>query len=278
MAGPYDPPVKNQGFQVRVALQDFANPGTFKVTPTIAAGDFQVDIDGAGFGNLGTIPSVSPAATCAVLVTLSATEMNGDLITIRAVDQTNPKEWADLVLCIQTVEGTAQGIQSVNTKTLTADAITASVIADGSIDAATFAAGAITSTVIAADAITDANVAADVTIGSVTGAVGSVTGNVGGNVTGSIGSLATQAKADVNAEVVDAVATDTYAEPGQGAPAAIASLATKVNYLYKLFRNKIRKTSTAIELYADDGTTIDQKATITTAGTTETRGEIISGP
>lgn len=35
---------------------------------------------------------------------------------------------------------------------------------------------------------------------SVTGAVGSVTGNVGGNVTGSIGSLAAQAKADVNAE------------------------------------------------------------------------------
>lgn len=37
-------------------------------------------------------------------------------------------------------------------------------------------------------------------VGSVTGAVGSVTGNVGGNVTGSVGSLAVQAKADVNAE------------------------------------------------------------------------------
>jgi hypothetical protein len=39
----------------------------------------------------------------------------------------------------------------------------------------------------------------------VTGAVGSVTGNVGGNVTGSVGSLATQAKADVNAEVDTAI-------------------------------------------------------------------------
>jgi hypothetical protein len=38
-------------------------------------------------------------------------------------------------------------------------------------------------------------------VGSVTGAVGSVTGNVDGNVTGTIGGLATQAKADVNAEV-----------------------------------------------------------------------------
>ena len=52
------------------------------------------------------------------------------------------------------------------------------------------AAGVITATSIAADAITDAKVAADVTIASVTGAVGSVTGNVGGNVTGAVGSVA----------------------------------------------------------------------------------------
>jgi hypothetical protein len=50
--------------------------------------------------------------------------------------------------------------------------------------------GAITAASIAADAITDAKVASDVTIASVTGAVGSVTGNVGGNVTGSVGSVA----------------------------------------------------------------------------------------
>jgi hypothetical protein len=49
------------------------------------------------------------------------------------------------------------------------------------------AANVITATSINADAITDAKVAADVTIASVTGAVGSVTGNVGGNVVGSGG-------------------------------------------------------------------------------------------
>jgi hypothetical protein len=49
----------------------------------------------------------------------------------------------------------------------------------------------ITAASIASDAITDAKVASDVTIASVTGAVGSVTGNVGGNVTGSVGSIAT---------------------------------------------------------------------------------------
>ena len=119
-------------------------------------------------------------------------------------------------------------------------------------------------------------------VGSVAGAVGSVTGNVGGNVSGnvvgSVGSLATQAKADVNAEVVDCLNTDTYAEPGQGAPAATASIATKLGYLYKFGRNKITQTSTTMSVFADDGTTVDQKSTVSDDGTTYTRGEIASGP
>lgn len=44
-----------------------------------------------------------------------------------------------------------------------------------------------------------ANIVGNIT-GALSGAVGSVTGNVGGNVTGSVGSLAAQAKADVNTE------------------------------------------------------------------------------
>ena len=82
MAGPYNPPVKNTGQLFRIALADMANPGSFKSNPTIASGDFKVDIDGGGFNNLGTLPSVSPAASVAVLITLSATEMNGDVITL----------------------------------------------------------------------------------------------------------------------------------------------------------------------------------------------------
>jgi hypothetical protein len=88
---------------------------------------------------------------------------------------------------VTTVNGLAA---NVITATAIADnAITAAKIADGAIDAATFAANAITSTVLANDCITDAKVAADVTIASVTGAVGSVTGNVGGNVAGSVASV-----------------------------------------------------------------------------------------
>jgi hypothetical protein len=102
MAAPYNPPIKNQDFVIRVSLADMANAGRFKASPTIAAGDFQVDIDGAGFGNLATLPSVDPAASRAVKISLSASEMNGDVITIQCVDQTSPPEWADLVISIPT--------------------------------------------------------------------------------------------------------------------------------------------------------------------------------
>jgi len=147
------------------------------------------------------------------------------------------------------------------------------------------AAGVITAASIAADAITDAKVASDVTIasvtgavGSVTGAVGSVTGNVGGNVTGSVGSLAAQAKADVNTEVVDALATDTYAEPGQGTPAATASLSAKIGYLFKAWRNRTTQTATEYSLYNDNATTVDQKATVSDNGTTYDKTEVATGP
>lgn len=102
MAAPYNPPVKNEDFLIRIALEDYANPGNFKSSPTIAAGDFKVAVDATALANLGTLPSVSPASSVLVLVTLSAAEMNGDVITLVCIDQTSPKEWADLVISIPT--------------------------------------------------------------------------------------------------------------------------------------------------------------------------------
>lgn len=84
--------------------------------------------------------------------------------------------------------------------------------------------------------------------------------------------------AQVNAEVVDALATDTYAEPGQAAPSATTTLAAKINYLYKAWRNKKTQTSSQYSLFADDASTVDQKATVSDDGTTTTVGEVASGP
>lgn len=121
------------------------------------------------------------------------------------------------------------------------------------------------------------NITGNIT-GNLSGSVGSVTGNVGGNLAGSVGALATQAKSDVNAEVVDALATDTYGEPGQGAPGATISLAAKINYLFKAWRNKSDQTSSTYRLYNDAGSAVDQKASVADNGTTATKGEVVAGP
>ena len=102
MAAPYNPPVKNQDFIFPVALEDYASPGNFKVNPTIAAGDFQISKDFGAFANLATLPTVSPAGGRSVQIQLSAKEMNADNVCIQCVDQTSPKEWADLVISIPT--------------------------------------------------------------------------------------------------------------------------------------------------------------------------------
>ena len=84
--------------------------------------------------------------------------------------------------------------------------------------------------------------------------------------------------AQVNAEMVDIMNGDVYAEPPQGAPLATATLAAKISYLYKAFRNKLTQTATTLSIYNDAGVVVDQKATVSDNGITYTRGEIGSGP
>lgn len=81
--------------------------------------------------------------------------------------------------------------------------------------------------------------------------------------------------ADVNAEVVDAIATDARSEP-TSVPAANASMAEKIDFLYLLARNKVTEdTSDAKQTYyQDDGTTVFAEATVSTTGDATTRGEL----
>ena len=104
MAAPYNPPVKGEDFLVRIALRDADSPARMQSNPTIAAGDFKVDIDGGGLSNLATLPSVSPASSKLVLITLSASEMNGNVISVVCSDQTDPPEWSDYVFSILTTQ------------------------------------------------------------------------------------------------------------------------------------------------------------------------------
>ena len=161
--------------------------------------------------------------------------------------------------------GAAGGVFIAGSNAATTVAITGNITGNlsGSVGSVTGAVGSVTGNV-------GGNVAGSV--GSVTGAVGSVTGNVGGNVTGSVGSLAAQAKTDVNAEVVDALATDTYAEPGS-VPAATSSLKDKLNWLFILARNARTTTATTDAVRNDANSANVATSTLNDDGTTFTRGE-----
>jgi hypothetical protein len=97
-------------------------------------------------------------------------------------------------------------------------------------------------------------------------------------VSTAIAALNNLSAAQVKTQMVNALSSDTYAEPGQGTPSATIDLATKVGYLYKAFRNKLDQTSTLFELYNAAGAVVDQKATVSDDATTFTRTAIVTGP
>ena len=104
MAAPYNPPVKGEDFVCYITLRDMTASGTLRANPTIAAGDFKVSKDGGTLNNLNTLPTVEPTSSAMVKITLSATEMTADNVTVIGIDQTDPKEWADFSLNIVTTQ------------------------------------------------------------------------------------------------------------------------------------------------------------------------------
>jgi hypothetical protein len=107
--------------------------------------------------------------------------------------------------------------------------------------------------------VTTAATAATPTAAAVTGAVGSVTGNV----TGSIGSLATQAKADVNAEVVDVLRTDTLPD-SYSAHEAQPTFAQAVLAIHQFLMER-EVSSTSVTVQKPDGSTTAMTLTLNSA-------------
>lgn len=96
------------------------------------------------------------------------------------------------------------------------------------------------------------------------------------------GTFGEQCKTDIDAILVDtgttlALLDDPRTEPGQGAPPVNPDLATKIDWLYKAWRNRKTQTATEFALYADDGTTKDQEAAVSSDGTTLVVGEMTTG-
>lgn len=87
--------------------------------------------------------------------------------------------------------------------------------------------------------------------------------------------------ANINAQVVDVLRTDTISEPAQGAPPLAPTVATMINYLYReLVRNKVvvdTDTANQKQIFADDGTTILYEKDLTNASNVTTVAEATTG-
>lgn len=88
------PPKINTQFVYYSALVAQSDTRTLKSNPTIAAGDFKTSLDGGALGNLGTLPTVTPASSVMVKFTLATTETNGGNFTIVSIDAAGA-EWCD---------------------------------------------------------------------------------------------------------------------------------------------------------------------------------------
>lgn len=130
---------------------------------------------------------------------------------------------------------------------------------------AQFDGAAIDSTVLAANAIGSSQIAAS--------AIGV---SEAPNLDAAISTRATPAQ--VATEVSDALRVDTVTLPGQVAPPLTPTFEEMVSWLYKVLRNRKDQTSTLWQLYADNETTVDAKATVSDASSTATKQEIVSGP
>ncbi len=105
-------PVFNKAYSFYVSLADALDPSTFKANPTIAAGDFQISIDGSTFANLTNLPTVDPTGSITVLVSLTADEMNGEKVNVQAIDAAGD-EWQDLLMSIDVPTASTETINDI---------------------------------------------------------------------------------------------------------------------------------------------------------------------
>jgi hypothetical protein len=146
------------------------------------------------------------------------------------------------------------GYAGTNNVIPTVTSVTA--VATGGITAGSIAADAIGASELAADAVTEIQ-------------SGLATASALSTVAGYL---------DTEIAAILALLDDPRTEPGQGTPPVNPDLATKIDYLYKAWRNRSTQTATQYSVYGDDATTIHHKATASDDGTTFDRGEIATGP
>jgi hypothetical protein len=229
--------------------------GTAAATPTVA-GVPEVDVTHFG-GSAGTFASGRPEAN---VNSIAANAVNASALATDAVTE------------IQSGLATAAALDTVDNFL---DTEVAAILA--AVDTEVAAIKAVTDLLPDAGALTSLATQASINDLPTNAELATALGTADDAVLAAIAALNNLSAAQVNAEVVDALATDTYAEPGQGSPAATTTLAAKIGYLYKAWRNRSTQTASEYALYGDDAVTKDQEAAVSDNGTTLDRGEVTTG-
>ena len=259
-----NPPKKNAAFVMYVGLRSQADTRLFQVNPTLASGDVKVSKDGGSLSNVTTLPSVI-GSSAVVKVELSSTEMNADNVTVLFSDASGG-QWCDLMVNLQTAANQFDDLATAAALATVDDFVDTEVAA---------ILAAVDTEVAAIKAKTDNLPASPAAVGSaMTLAADAVNSSslAASAVTEIQSGLSTLTAAQVNAEVVDALSVDTYAEPGS-VPAATSSLKDKIGWLFMLARNK-RVTSATQDKVRNDADSADiGTAGLSDDGTAFSRGE-----
>lgn len=99
-------PVRAKAYAFNLALVDATTTTRIKKTPTIdgAGADFRISKDNGTLAALTNLPVESPAGSGQVLISLTASEMDADRVTVLCIDATSTPEWCDQVITIETRE------------------------------------------------------------------------------------------------------------------------------------------------------------------------------
>lgn len=289
-------PVKNAALRITFPILD-ADGDLVTGAATL---DSEVSIDGGTFADCTNEATEIATSSGMYFLDLTASEMNGDTIAVIVKTSTSGAKTTPIVmytaarnvndLAFPTTSGRsidvtitgAVGVDWANVEgqttavTLSGTTVgTATALGANAVDASQFTQAAADKVWSSATrTLTAFSTALALSVWDVLESAIVTASSIGlklkNNLDAAITTRATPAQ--VNTEVVDALATDTYAESA-AVPAATSSLATKITWLGTLARNKITQTATTQTLRNDADLANIATAAVSDDGTTFTRAE-----
>ena len=233
-------------------------------------GDISGNVDGNVVGSVASVSGAVGSVTAAiVLPTIPANWITAAGINASALD--GKGNW-NIGKTGYTVDTLAANV--ITAAAINADAITNAKIADDAFGAEHFAANWLEAAGIVASAF---NGKGDWNVGKTGYALTTADWNVG--KTGYSLSVADWATAaNVKSEVLEVLNVDTYSELAQAAPPASPTMREMMQHLYQWYMHEFRGSATLVEYYKADGTTVNQKRTVSESGGVITEEKIVTGP